>query len=205
MNGCCMIETRLIPNLLEIIQERHLNYVPKDWGLTLFLSEQNKHLIREDMFQREVKIYLLPDVFNEFQYNHLLTSVSFWDKLPYENVLIFQTDSELLKEGIENYLHFDFIGAPHKQDFPMMNGGLSLRDVEKCKSICKRWNYDGGVNEDWYFCKWMPQVLGVLPTFNEAESFAVETTFNIDSLGAHAIDKHLNSSQCKCIRNQYLK
>lgn len=201
MNGCCIIETRIIGNLQEIIQQKHLNFIPREWGLTLFLSEDNKHLIHKEMFDREIQVFILPNPFKEYQYNHLLTSVNFWQRLPYENVLIFQTDSELLKEGVERFIGFDFIGAPdiRKECRGMMNGGLSLRNVKKCMEVCDRFHYDNMQNEDWYFCRHLKN----LPSFEVAEKFSIETYFKLGSLGTHAIDKWMSPEQCNEIRTQY--
>lgn len=201
-NGCCIVETRIIPNLLEIIQEKHLNFVPDDWGLTLFLSEQNKHLINEKMFKRDVQIFILPNEFSIHDYNRLLTSVEFWDKLPYEKVLIFQTDSELLRSGIEQFIfpQLEFLGAPSKEYYPMMNGGLSIRDVKKCKMNCMIYPYDGQRNEDWHFCVFM---LHNIQPKKVAQRFSIEQEFVLGSLGCHAIDKYFTPEQCSQIRNQY--
>lgn len=204
-NGCCIIETRLIGNLQEIIQQKHLNFIPREWGLTLFLSEANKHLAQPHMFDREVQVFILPDYFPEHEYNKLLTSVSFWEKLPYEKVLIFQTDSELLKEGIEDWakMGYYFIGSPDPRSTNeiMMNGGLSLRNVQWCKQICTLFPFFNEVNEDWWFCSHLAGEL--LPTYDIAKTFSVETKFYYESLGAHAIDRYLSVEECKLIREQY--
>lgn len=200
-----MVETRPIPNILEIIQERHLNFIPDDWGLTLFLSQANKHLVTANMFKRPTQIFILPNEFSIDDYNVLLTSISFWDKLPYEKVLVFQTDSELLKNGIENYLQYDFIGAQDNRIGceGMMNGGLSIRDVKKCMEIVEKFPYDPQRNEDWYFCLFMKEVGGILPPAILPNPFSMELEFKLGSIGCHAIDKYLTIDQCEQIRNQY--
>ena len=89
-----------------------------DWGLSVFLSEENKHLITRDMFPgRDVEIIILPfDKFSVDGYNKLLTSSQFWDCLEYDKVLIFQTDSRILRSGIEEFLHFDYM---HHKKMPL--------------------------------------------------------------------------------------
>jgi hypothetical protein len=206
MNGCCLVETRVIGNLQDIIQQKHLNFIPRSWGLTLFLSEANKHLIHADMFDREVKIFYLPEYFPAPEYNKLLTSADFWSKLScYDKVLIFQTDSELLRPGIEDFLQWSFIGAPdsRKECEGMMNGGLSLRDVEHHKIICNKYTYDGVDNEDWWFCKKLRIEKRCTPVSSHAKLFSIELDFSLDSLGCHAIEKYLTKEECKQIREQY--
>lgn len=43
-------------------------------------------------------------------YNNLLKSESFWRSIPTEKVLIFQSDSIILRTGIERYMKYDYIG-----------------------------------------------------------------------------------------------
>ena len=71
------------------------------------------------------------------EYNKLLTSVWFYEQLLSKKFLLFQTDSCLLKDGIEDFLEFDYIGAPwpHLRN-QIGNGGFSLRDKHVCIQIC---------------------------------------------------------------------
>lgn len=139
-------------------------------------------------------------------YNKLLTSVEFWEKFAEEKVLIIQHDSGILREGIEEYLQYDFIGAPIKHiDFPCMNGGLSLRSTEAMIRCIKDTPYNSAIhgNEDIYFCKQLQKLGGNLPTKEVAQSFSVETIYGLGSLGYHAMDKYLTKQQCETILNQY--
>lgn len=199
--GCCIVETRPIENLQSIIQDKHLKFVPKDWGLTLYLSNANVHLITPELFGRDFEVRILHANFGIIQYNRLLTSVDFWRKLPYEEVLIFQSDSELFREGIMDFVgDWAFIGAPDERKGceGMMNGGLSLRNVKDCLELCDKREYHGSMNEDWWFCKHLPQ--GLLPDKETATMFSIETKYYPHSLGAHAIDKYLSENECKILR-----
>jgi hypothetical protein len=141
-------------------------------------------------------------------YNLLMTSLRLWQKLPFEKVLIFQHDSGLLKEGIEQFLEYDFIGAPiYNMEFPRMNGGLSLRSRDAMVKIIKDHPYDARIhgNEDIYFCDFLEKDGFKLPTKDVAASFSVETLFSLGSLGWHAIDKYQTPEHCKLILNQYVE
>ena len=85
-------------------------------------------------------------------YNALLKSVAFWESIPAEKVLIFQTDSIMLRTGIEAFLSYDYIGAPwclpanrivrayHLQGRAgnmVGNGGFSLRSREVMLNITR--------------------------------------------------------------------
>ena len=200
MNGCCIVETRVILNLSEIIND-HLKYIPSDWGLTIYCSKRNRHLIKD--LTRKARVLYVEDKFNVDDYNELFKSVKFWDSLPYNKVLIFQTDSMLLKEGIEDFLEWDYVGAPWKFQNHGGNGGLSLRSVEVMRYICE--NYSFSIrNEDVLFCDIMHvDKIGKLAPREVCKKFACEAIFEYGTIGYHAIDKWLTKEQCNLIKNQY--
>jgi hypothetical protein len=207
--GVVFLETRIIPDLFEIIQDGHLKYVPEDWKLTLFLSKENRHLIDREKFKRNVEIIILPyDNFSVGDYNNLLTSTSFWSVLDSDKLLIIQSDSRLLRTGVTEFLEYDFIGAPlYHIDFPAMNGGLSLRDKKAMLEVLNKHPYRGewiDGNEDIYFCNSLKKMNGKLPSKERAQLFSVETIENMGSLGTHALDKWHSKEVCEKILNQYL-
>lgn len=64
------------------------------------------------------------------QYSHLLMSSQFWECILEEHVMIFQTDSVLVRPTPPRYLEYDYVGAVCGTQDPatfVMNGGLSLR------------------------------------------------------------------------------
>ncbi len=206
-NCCVMVETRIIPNLFEIIQEGHLKFIPISWGLTLFLSKENKHLIKPEMFgERIVEIIVLPfDNFSVDDYNNLLTCQSFWECIEAEKIFIFQSDSLVLRMGIEDFLDVDYIGACW--DFPPFvgNGGFSLRTKKYMLDIINKVPYDYSKhgNEDVYFCNLLESVGGKLATIEQAMLFSVEKILGYGSFGIHAIEKYHKKEQCDSILNQY--
>ena len=78
MNGCCIIETIPITNLSEIIIDKHLKYIPKDWGLTIYCSELNHEHIKDTDFGVETNIIILenPEL-TIHGYNTMLKSDAF--------------------------------------------------------------------------------------------------------------------------------
>jgi hypothetical protein len=136
----------------------------------------------------------------------LLTSTDFWQSLPFDKVLIFQHDSGLLRKGIEQFLEYDFIGAPlYHIDFPAMNGGLSLRSKSAMLECIMQlpWNPSLG-NEDIYFCNLLKRIPGSkLPTKEIAQSFSVETIYGLGSLGYHAVEKWHSKEIVNKIKTQY--
>lgn len=199
MNAAVITETRHFNP--QIIRD-HLSMLPDDFELVVFCSEANKRLFNE--FDSEKYIV---SINNLNDYNRLLTSTFFWDKLQqYERVLIFQTDSKILRKGIEAFYEYSFIGAPlYHIDFPCMNGGLSLRDPKAMLDVINRISWHIGLgHEDIFYCNALKNhPLHELPTKEIAQSFSVETIFNLGSFAIHAANKYLSSDQLTQILTQY--
>jgi len=204
MNGCCIVETRPLANLDKLIIDRHLKFIPKDWELTIYCSELNHHLVKGVNFGRNTNIIVLDNpIMDNTTYNLLLKSVTFWGSLPYDKVLIFQADSGLLREGIEEFLEWDYVGAAWLFQNHGGNGGLSLRSVELMKHICENYSFSTR-NEDVLFCNLInDEKIGKLAPREICKKFSVETIFGLGSLGYHAMDKYLTKRQCDEILNQY--
>lgn len=175
-----IVENRPLKNLFEII-EAHMIHL-KGWDCILYDDEK---------------------INSPEDYNRLLTNPKFWD-IEYDKVLIFQHDSLLLRDGIDEFLQYDFIGAPlYHIKYPAMNGGLSLRTPSAMLKCIEQSPYKGGMNEDIYF-SYLCQKLGFkLPPIEVAKKFSVETIFGLGSLGAHAINKWLTIEQQYKILHQY--
>jgi hypothetical protein len=147
-------------------------------------------------------------------YNKLLTSLEFWKDLEkYERVLIFQHDSGLLKEGIESFLFYDYIGAPWKFQEHGGNGGLSLRNPKAMIEVIRTFSYGGqslSGNEDVWFCNMLMSAKERFDKYNLAprevcERFSCESIFQMNTLGYHAIDKYLTQDEVTKILTQYEK
>ena len=140
-------------------------------------------------------------------YNRLLTDPTFWNNLKYDKVLIFQHDSMILREGVEEFLDYSYVGAPWKSDAPWAmpdrrggNGGISVRDVRAHQRLLshQRWSHNQG-NEDVFFSKNLTHVA----PYEVCAKFGVETEFKLGTFSYHAIDKHLTPDECNQIMTQY--
>lgn len=186
--GAVIIDDRPSTELSTTIQ-KHMDFLP-GWNL--------KHI-------KDVPIK------NAHDYNKLLTDYQFWNDLKYDKVLIFQHDSLILREGIEEFLEYDYIGAPIEAirnfHFPAMNGGLSLR-TPKVMMDCiyqrpiNKTNYRYH-NEDIYYSYTVGEVGGKLPDYETARKFSVETIFGLGSFGIHAASKYLSNNELNQILTQY--
>jgi hypothetical protein len=191
-----IVDTRRL-SLYQVITE-HLFYLPKYTKLYIFSSEDNRHL--QEMLNCEFHIVEVNDIRG---YNKLLKSKNFWNKIKEENVLIFQEDSRLLREGIEEFYEYDYIGATW-DFYPFVgNGGLSFRHKSAMLKVIEICNPENDINEDVYFA-WGCNVLKLnLAQVHVANKFSCETQFHLGTLGYHAIEKYLPLEQVNEIKNQY--
>jgi hypothetical protein len=129
-----------------------------------------------------------------------------WEELaPAQHVLIFQTDSILCGNAhrtVDDFLGWDFIGAPMHYIQQRYNGGLSLRnrtmmlDVIKegksWKEETKSGEFKDGGEDDW-FSKKLEKRKAHLPPLEEALQFAGEFEWNADKvkepMGYHKVHK----------------
>lgn len=139
-------------------------------------------------------------------YNRLMTSESFWEQWQdYQRVLIFQSDSMILRDGIDEFLKWHYCGAPWKFQHQGGNGGLSLRHPGKCLELVKKrpWSISYGY-EDVYFSNYLEEVGARIAPREVNKKFSCETIFEMGTLGYHAIDKYFSKQQCEMIKNQYI-
>jgi len=182
-----IIENRNIKGLEKII-EKHMSFLP-DFEL----------------------IHLRPDYIKSRQsYNSFITSSTLWfnlyDVLEFDKVLIFQHDSEIFKPLDNEFLNYSYVGAPWKkgaswntEDRRGGNGGLSIRDVKAHYELTRDKKYCPlkYINEDIYFS----HLLDNVAPYDVCKKFSVETEFQLNTFGAHAIDKYLTKEQCNELRN----
>ena len=198
MNAAVITETRTKRNINDIIHD-HLSYLPDDYELVIFCSEENKHLFKEFNCKKYiVRVHSLAT------YNVLMTSSYYWDKLiHYERVLIIQWESRILRKGIEKFYKYDYVGAPWKFQERGGNGGLSLRNPKVMKETILKVPYSISLGyEDVYFCN---QMKGKLAPRSICKTFSCETIFELNTFGFHAIQNYLSSDECEQIKNQYKK
>lgn len=143
-------------------------------------------------------------------YNNLLLTKDFWELIYGEKVLIYQEDSFIFKNNINDFIEWDYIGAPFKMDcidqINVGNGGLSLRSKSKMidvldknplnninistlkpyvQNYIKNYKLDN-IPEDIYFSTYLQKTgIGNVADFESAKQFSSDTIYNEDSFGMH--------------------
>lgn len=206
--GAVIVETRKIENL-GLIVKNHLHFLPKGWGLTVCHSYENEEFIENEL-KDIIGVHWMvvgADKLDATRYNNLLTSNHFWNLIPYETVLIFQSDSLLLRKGLEMFENLDYCGAPwiHRM-MPRVggNGGLSIRNKAKTLETIHKFHYNPMAhgNEDVYYSL---NMAGSKADKNIGMKFSVETMFFPKPIGLHAADKWISEDQLTEILTNSIK
>lgn len=211
-----IIEPRRNP-LFEYVVRNAAFYLDNKWMLRVYHGTENADFVREKLQSCHNVKYVNLGVENVSieGLNRILMSIGFWKKIDTENVLIFQTDSLLLRKGIDAFLDYDFVGAPWHQENEVYkytdlklrvgNGGLSLRRtasmleaLQKCDR--KSWRKSRQKeNEDFFYARCLDILGKNMPDYHTAASFAVEVPENSSylstAIGLHKPFAYLNRAQ----------
>lgn len=146
------------------------------------------------------------------EYNILLTSMTFWNQINGEYILIFQTDS-CLCQHIDNidmyqYKEYGFVGAPCKdindRYNSWRNGGFSLRRkslILKClKKLqpCEKVT----INEDKFYTVICRDIIKPAP-YDLSLKFSLEKYYYDRPLGLHKTWKYIKPEQWNELKNNY--
>jgi hypothetical protein len=205
-----MIEFRCLPHTEFIIRNNILKLGEK-WCHTIICGQLNYNYMVQLCTSISPNIKIIKTDYDNLmpsEYSQFLTTLSFWNLLKGKKILIYQEDSIIFKNNIEDFLYFDYIGAPwfdNKNDNKSCvgNGGLSLRtkdimikiintiSVENTTFNTNTLEYMKNTNsffppEDVYFTKNMEDLnIGILADRQHAMKFSIESINHADSLGGH--------------------
>lgn len=205
---------------LELVLSNFTSNLDERWNFIIFHGTNNldfiinilNNIIPEHK-NRFTLINLNVENMSTNDYNNLLYTRDFYNNIPTEIFLIFQTDTIICKkykDYIYKFLDYDYVGAPWRVSLfgnstkIVGNGGLSLRKKSKMLEIldnCTH-NYE---NEDMFFsklisnCKYDVELKK--PTIEDAMKFSVETIYNNETFGVHKpwgwIDSKNDMSFCE--------
>lgn len=204
---------------LEFVIQNFTDNLDENWNFMIYHGSDNKQYLENiikklsaDVQNRITLINLKVPNINIKQYSTMFFCPTFYNNIPTETFLIFQTDSMILKENkdkIYDFLKYDYVGAPWPKSMGIWgkievgNGGLSLRKKSKMVELLKYKNkgienglYGKYVAEDKFFCgHYVPEVKIYKPTFIKATEFSVEAVYSENSFGIHKCWVNLNIQQ----------
>jgi hypothetical protein len=197
---------------LGFVLKNFLTNLSEDWGVVIFHGINNKDFV-EDLFKNELSTYKhridkiiqleTPNLTPE-GYANLCKSASLYKCIDTDILLKFETDSLILdknKDLINTFLKYDYVGAPWKNGM-VGNGGLCLRRKSKMIEVCEKVDTHFVPQEDIYF-SYQKVVPLNKPSFQEAQTFSVETIFHEKSFGIHACWKYMNKYEMEFLINRY--
>ena len=89
-------------------------YLGPDWSCQVQYSKDSKEFVKAALknIQNIDYLQLNVDIRSVHDFNRLMKEESFWEPFRNHKVLIFQSDSFMLRPGMNSFLKFDYIGAP---------------------------------------------------------------------------------------------
>jgi hypothetical protein len=206
---------------LEFVMTNFTDNLDERWNFILFHGNKNEDFVNniiknklQNQIHRIKLLNLNVDNLTINDYNALFYDKSFYDNIPTEVFLVFQTDTIIcknFKDNIYKFIEYDYSGAPLTNG-EVGNGGLSLRRKSKMLEIlekCSNKKYCNSeetvyCNEDILFSNGLCSDLLQLnkPNFEDAKEFSTETVYSDKSFGMHAPWKHLSQDDIKSI-NEY--
>lgn len=175
-NVAVIVESAVHP-ALELVVRNVMFYLESGWSLIIYHSEENEFFVKNALKDLPNIEYRLPfsPIYSVSEYNLFMKMHDFYESLNAKKVLIFQTDSVMLKKGMERFMQYDYVGAPWHWHRTCGNGGFSLRSVDvmkkACINACNARN--ANINEDLIFSKYVSDHYKLAP-YNEAYSFSRE-------------------------------
>lgn len=187
---------------LPFVIQNVLDNLSDEWGIIIFHGSQNKeyvsHMVDELNTSRIVNVVNLHmSNLNNASYSKLLITPAFYNFIPTETFLIFQTDTMILsphKHLIHTFLEYDYVGAPWKNGH-VGNGGLSLRKKSKMLEIIQNKPYTNNQEDEYFSLKIPSSITYHVPSFEMAKRFSVETVFYDTPFGIHNCWKYLSSTE----------
>jgi len=208
MYTAIIVEPRKHPALLFVLNNVLTN-LSDDWKIVICCGNKNQDFVMNIIHKKLSRFIDRISCFNlgvdnltKDQYSLLLTNPKFYDMIPTEIFLIFQTDSMIFsknKDRINDFLEYDYVGAPW-DNFPVAsenvgNGGFSLRRKSKMLEIISTTPYNTTA-EDIYFC-YHPTIQLHKPDFEKAKQFSVEAVFYEQPFACHRVWAALSGSNTR--------
>ena len=197
---------------LRFVLQNFFENLSDEWGFIIFHGTENEHFCKNitqelQYLKKVVKLVNLhQNNLDLNQYSLLFKNLMFYSHIQTEMFLVFQTDCVILnKDQINEFLHYDYVGAPWSAFGWVGNGGLSLRRKSKMIEIIHAKSYmnDTHTHEDMFFCHTQHNVPMLVPTFEEAKRFSIETVFHDTPFGIHNAWRYLRPEEMLVLTTKY--
>jgi hypothetical protein len=193
-----------------------LSCLSDEWGIIIFHGNKNKEYVQniinnlEEIYKSRIINLINLNVENLTleSYSNLFFSKEFYDYIPTNTFLVFQTDTIILKENKNNinfFLEYDYVGGPWAANKLVGNGGLSLRKKNKMLEILEsKKASENPIHEDAFFsCDIDDKIAYNVPSCEIAKMFSVETIFYENPFGIHKCWNYLRKNNIEFLTNKY--
>ncbi len=199
----------------EVLIRNVIYKLGEDWCHTIITGSESYDYYNElcKQINKNIKVIKLNvSNFTHNDYNNLLLTKNFWNMLDGEKILIYQSDTFIFNDNINDFLEWDYIGAPYRTNASVLNanhqvgnGGLSLRSKSKMIEVLDKVNlleniYSIQVNqykinkmldkypEDIVFSQNLQNLnIGKVADYETALRFASDSVYNENSFGMHSM------------------
>jgi hypothetical protein len=184
-----IIERRIHPNLAFLI--RNMFYYARDWSMTIICSDVNFSYLKTVLTNNSDNVILLPlfegnpnrDIaINE--YNNLLKSSYFYRLLPFDHLLIVQTDTYLRRKIDESILNYDYVASFFAWDKTSCGGGMSYRKRSSMISICDKFKKEISI-EDCFINEGVKMLGYRIPDYKDGLNYICESCYSENPFGLH--------------------
>ena len=194
-----LIEYRLFPHL-EVIIRNTIIKLGSDWSYTIVCGNLNYNFMVNMCENISPNIKIIKTNHNNLiqsEYSDLLKTIDFWNLFIGDKILIYQEDSYIFKYNVNDFINWDYIGAPWPANHNYYgfivnvgNGGLSIRSkqcmIDVINKIIDKNEYDKKIPEDVYFSlNMLKHNIGKIADKNSAFDFSTEQLYNENSFGGH--------------------
>jgi hypothetical protein len=204
------IEYRCFPHVELLIRNAILK-LGNEWSHTIICGNLNYEFMVNICKKISYNIKVIKTDFDNLtqnEYSLFLSNIDFWNLLSGKKILIYQEDSFIFKKNIQEFIEWDYIGAPwpkNTNDTPncVGNGGISLRTkqimidvinkisikntlINESTKIYMKENNLTYCPEDVYFSLNMQKLnIGKVADFDIAFKFSTESLNNPNSFAGH--------------------
>ena len=184
-----IIERRIHSNLAFLI--RNMFYYARDWSMTIICSDTNFSYLKTILTNNSDNVILLPlfegnpnrDIaINE--YNSLLKSSYFYKLLPFEHLLIVQTDTYLRRKIDETIFNYDYVASYFAWDKTSCGGGMSYRKRSSMITICDNFKKEISI-EDCFINEGVKMLGYTIPDYKDGLNYICESFYSENPFGLH--------------------
>lgn len=197
-----LIEFRKLPHIEFLIRNTILKLGTK-WCHTVVCGNINYDWVKDICSKISPNLNIVKlnyDNLSVSEYSKLLASKYFWNLFNSDKILLYQEDTCIFKSNIDEFLDYDYIGAPWPKSsninkYNVGNGGFSLRSKKIMIEVIEKINifdvkytqkYIDTPAEDIYFTKVMSENnIGKIADMETAYKFSHESLINNNSFGGH--------------------